>query len=118
MKKKVLSYFLSFLMVMSIFTQSSTTSLYAEDNVETPASSEVQQNDQTEVDNQEENSNDNEIALQNDEEQEIEPTTVEQTPSTYQMQHITNVSMTVNGTDLVAGETTEVSYGDKVKIKA
>ena len=42
MKKKFLSYFLSFLMVLSVFTQSST-SLYAQENTEKPMQSEVQE---------------------------------------------------------------------------
>ena len=119
MKKKFLSYFLSFLMVLSVFTQSST-SLYAQENTEKPMQSEVQE--ETIASEENEGNDDSQESLQeqiqqNDETSEDASQPVQQSPGIYMLNHIDSVSMKVNGTELVAGQETKVEYGDKVELE-
>ncbi len=117
-------------MVMSVFTQSST-SLYAQDTTTSePTQSEVQEettNDQkTDTTDQNVVNNDvqdNTVQQQQETQTVNEATEQEETkedekkPGTYELEQIDSVSMKVNGTQLEAGKETKVKYGDAVDLE-
>lgn len=118
MKKKILSYFLSFLMLLSVLFTQSSTSLYAQENTETAMQSEVQE--ETNEQNDENNASQEllqEETQQINENREDESQTVQTSPGIYTLKHIDSVSMKINGTQLIADQETKVAYGDQVEIE-